>query len=99
MAIYLTTALGALRELNALLHANVEFDTHFLSRRILVNVDGAGTQEHPVSLENNGLGSVTPHNFFICGKTFPGSAYNVLPGSFAVAANMPPPTQIEGLCP
>jgi hypothetical protein len=40
----------------------------------LVNVDGAGTQANPVSLENNVLGSVTPHVFFICGKKFPGSA-------------------------
>jgi hypothetical protein len=69
------------------------------SCRILVNVDGAGTSDHPVILEDNKLGSVTPHEFFICGKTFPGSAFNVIPGSYAVATGMPPPTQIEGLCP
>ena len=66
---------------------------------ILVNVDGAGTTDHPVVIENNTLGSVTPHMFFICGKEFPGSAFNVLPGSFVEATSMPPPTQIKGLCP
>ena len=66
---------------------------------ILVNVDGAGTTDHPVVIENNTLGSVTPHMFFICDKVFPGSAFNVLPGSFVEATSMPPPTQIKGLCP
>ena len=66
---------------------------------ILVNVDGAGSMHSPVLLENNTLGSVSPHFFFICGKDFPGSAFNVAPGSFAVAANMPAPTHIDGLCP
>jgi hypothetical protein len=68
-------------------------------RSILINVDGAGSQQHPVVLDKNELGSVTPHVFFICGKQFPGSAFNVLPGSIVVATSMPRPTQIEGLCP
>ena len=75
------------------------FNSHDRNYIILVNVDGAGTQEHPVLFEGNVLGSVTPHVFFICGKTFPGSAFNVLPGSFVNASDMPPPTHIGGLCP